>query len=740
MKKQTKIVFKLTVICLLTIYVNLLMAQQSKVDSAIQLFNKSFVNNKLDSARFDSAYFLLAGASLTDSQINQVEKAASGYKCWAKYYTPFDIRLAVVSAISKTDPNKAINYGKLDLENADTLNRAGASDIRVDILNALRIPFRNTNRLEEGFQFYTQKLHEYKIRNDSFCISQCYFVLGGFYRISGLIDLAIYNMKKSISYIDTLTYKDAWANNVGVLGSMYILKGDKTQSLLYSGIQYRERLKANVGYLVTALDMARTMLLSNDLDSAAYYIKMAKGDPAIKSPENFSFFLQTEASYKIQAGTLEEADSLLKKCWQLVNENNILVNAGAGTIAPDYYLAMLRIKQGRFGESIALLARDIERLNNNRVDILRDYKMMAELYKKTGKNDKVAETYAIFIAKQDSLLADQDKYRSYSFETEQQMNEKELSIAKLESQNKISSLSRNFSFGIATLLLLIAAGIYNRFRTKKKANLVLEKTLTDLKSTQSQLIQSEKMASLGELTAGIAHEIQNPLNFVNNFSEVNKELLVEMKDEMNKGNLEDANAIANDVIANEEKINHHGKRADAIVKGMLQHSRSSNGVKEPTDINALADEYLRLAYHGLRAKDKSFNATVKTDFDETIGNINIIPQDIGRVILNLITNAFYAVNEKKVLQPDGYAPTVTVSTKKVGGKVLISVKDNGNGISQKVLDKIFQPFFTTKPTGQGTGLGLSLSYDIIKAHGGEIKVETKELQGTEFIISLSLKD
>ena len=211
-----------------------------------------------------------------------------------------------------------------------------------------------------------------------------------------------------------------------------------------------------------------------------------------------------------------------------------------------------------------------------------------------------------------------------------------------------------------------------------------------------------------------------------------------MKEEIDKGNIEEVKAIANDVKENEEKINHHGKRADAIVKGMLQHSAaSSSGEKEPTDINALADEYLRLAYHGLRAKDKSFNATMKTDFDESIGKINIIPQDIGRVLLNLYNNAFYAVTEKKKQQgEEGYEPTVSVSTKKINGKIEIRVKDNGNGIPQKVLDKIFQPFFTTKPTGQGTGLGLSLSYDIIKAHGGEIKVETKEGEGAEFIIQL----
>jgi signal transduction histidine kinase len=264
----------------------------------------------------------------------------------------------------------------------------------------------------------------------------------------------------------------------------------------------------------------------------------------------------------------------------------------------------------------------------------------------------------------------------------------------------------------------------------------LTRTLEYLKSTQAQLIQSEKMASLGELTAGIAHEIQNPLNFVNNFSEVNKELIGELREEIKKGNIEEVNVIADNIEANQEKINHHGKRADAIVKGMLQHSRTSTGVKELTDINALSDEYLRLSYHGLKAKDNSFNATMKTDFDNRIGKTNIIPQDIGRVLLNLYNNAFYAVNEKKKSAVTGYEPTISVSTKKIGDKVEIRVKDNGNGIPQKIADKIFQPFFTTKPTGQGTGLGLSLSYDIVKAHGGEIKVDTKESEGSEFIIQL----
>jgi len=267
----------------------------------------------------------------------------------------------------------------------------------------------------------------------------------------------------------------------------------------------------------------------------------------------------------------------------------------------------------------------------------------------------------------------------------------------------------------------------------------LNNSLKELKSTQAQLIQSEKMASLGELTAGIAHEIQNPLNFVNNFSEVNNELADELMQEAATGNLEVVKAIAKDIKDNQQKINHHGKRADAIVKGMLQHSRTGTATKEPTDINRLADEYLRLAYQGFRARDKSFNATFSTEFDNDIDTADVVPQEIGRVILNLINNAFYAVNEKSKQGVPDYQPSVIVGTRRLQDSIEVSVKDNGNGIPDPIKQKIFQPFFTTKPTGQGTGLGLSLTYDIVKAHGGEIKVQSKEGEGSTFIIYLLFK-
>lgn len=277
----------------------------------------------------------------------------------------------------------------------------------------------------------------------------------------------------------------------------------------------------------------------------------------------------------------------------------------------------------------------------------------------------------------------------------------------------------------------------------------LQKAIEDLKSTQNQLIQSEKMASLGELTAGIAHEIQNPLNFVNNFSEVSVELCQELEEEVDKTAISDEDkdyikGIIADLSQNQQKITHHGKRADSIVKGMLQHSRASSGEKEAVEINALADEYMRLAYHGLRAKDKEFNAALVTDFDPNIGKVMVMPQDLGRVFLNLFTNAFYAVAEKKRMLTEAgklndYKPEVKISTKMFAGKLYIRVTDNGTGMPDQVKAKIFQPFFTTKPTGQGTGLGLSMSYDIItNAHNGMLDVETIPGEKTEFKITIPI--
>jgi len=361
-------------------------------------------------------------------------------------------------------------------------------------------------------------------------------------------------------------------------------------------------------------------------------------------------------------------------------------------------------------------------------------KLLMDIYQQTNA-DSTLKYLKIYTAANDSLNSKRTNEQLQMMTFEENQRQQNALTKKTAYQNKVRA---TFLWAGLLLFSLIAIFLYRNNLQKQKANKALEKSLAELKATQSQLIQSEKMASLGELTAGIAHEIQNPLNFVNNFSEVSKELIDEINIELDKGEFEEAKAIANDIKQNLEKINHHGKRADAIVKGMLQHSRSSSGVKEPTDINALCDEYLRLSYHGLRAKDKSFNAIMRTDFDASLEKINIIPQDIGRVVLNLLTNAFYVVDEKKKSGLENYEPTVSISTKKIADKVEIKVTDNGNGIPQKVLDKIFQPFFTTKPTGQGTGLGLSLAYDIVKAHGGELKVETNVAEGSTFSITLAV--
>src|SRR5579862_9704 len=360
-------------------------------------------------------------------------------------------------------------------------------------------------------------------------------------------------------------------------------------------------------------------------------------------------------------------------------------------------------------------------------------KILTKIYESEGKKDSTIKYMHIMIDANDSVsnLSKGRQFQQTVFKDVQRQQEINSANERYRNQVRIYVLLASLS-----IFLLLTFIFYRNTRLKQKAKIKIEKAYSELKSTQSQLIQSEKMASLGELTAGIAHEIQNPLNFVNNFSDVNKELLEELKAEADKGNINEIKSIANDLINNEEKINHHGKRADAIVKGMLQHSRTSAGHNEPTDINVLAGEYLRLAYHGLKAKGDAFNVIAKTDFDTTIGDINIIPQDIGRVLLNLYNNAFYAVGEKKQTAGAGFEPTVSVSTRKTEKRITIIVKDNGDGISQKVIDKIFQPFFTTKPTGHGTGLGLSLSYDIVKAHGGEISVNTKEGEYTEFTIEL----
>ncbi|MEP7374743.1 MAG: ATP-binding protein [Chitinophagaceae bacterium] len=477
------------------------------------------------------------------------------------------------------------------------------------------------------------------------------------------------------------------------------------------------------------------------LDSAVFHLDKAFRQDDLLKDFRESFY-EINGNIEVKKGNYEQARYSYEEGFKLAQQkSNLTASSRIGAALSNLFIKINKKDSAIF---YALKGFEYGQEASFKKGVADNGSLLAELYNSTQPAAALKYYKAAVVAK-DSLFGIDNIQTIQSLVAREEARQKELEDQRLSYRNRLKSYG--FITGLA-VLLIIAFILYRNNRQKQKANVVLyqqkekiEATLNELKSTQAQLIQSEKMASLGELTAGIAHEIQNPLNFVNNFSEINTELIDELQQEADKGNLEEVKTIANNIKENEQKINHHGKRADAIVKGMLQHSQTSSGQRVSNDINKLADEYLRLAFHGFRAKEKDFNATLKTGFDESAGKISIIPQDIARVMLNLYNNAFYAVAEKKKQVGANYEPVVSVSTRKIPDKpdsyrLEIKVADNGNGIPKNIVDKIFQPFFTTKPTGQGTGLGLSLSYDIIKAHGGELKVETKEGEGTTFIIQL----
>jgi two-component system NtrC family sensor kinase len=520
---------------------------------------------------------------------------------------------------------------------------------------------------------------------------------------------------------------------LSVLGNIYngVKNHAKALDLIKESKALLDSLHDFAQSVMTQNAIGETYLMLDQPDSALYYCRSAyENSRQLKEEDDWSipYILFNLGRIEDKKGNRDSALAYFRQSLSIAWNAEI-------TFKSYFSIAQLYQQMNKQDSCIYYANKSLEIVKGKRLYsyIIEANILLSDIYEKSDLQ-KALQYSRMAIAYKDSLdnLGKTTSFENFiAFDEQERQYEIETANATYRSRIKQYIL-------IAGLLvfLFIVFLLYRNNRHKEKAKVKIEKAYEELKSTQAQLVQREKMASLGELTAGIAHEIQNPLNFINNFSDVNNELIEEMKNEFNAGNKEEAFSIADDIKENEEKINHHGKRADAIVKGMLQHSRQTKGVKEPTDINALCDEYLRLSYHGLRAKDKDFNADFKTDFDETIGKINIVPQDIGRVLLNLYNNAFYAVAEKKKQQPEEYEPTISVSTKKMNDKIEIKVGDNGNGIPQKVIDKIFQPFFTTKPTGQGTGLGLSLSYDIVKAHGGEIKVETKEGEGAEFIILL----
>jgi signal transduction histidine kinase len=624
----------------------------------------------------------------------------------------------------------------------------------VRLLSQIRILYNQLNQPEERYKFYKEKLDYYSIKGPVENTGACYHGIAGYYTYIADYNLAISNYLKAASVFknfSTRYYKMFYNNELVSIGKYYSIWGndEKARQFLETAMH---RLKTNIS-LNEDLNGQDSLNLSNCLIILSNMaIRQQKYEGALRYAEESLMFCNENRPNPLYAiGVLQKGFVYLEKkqpavAYPLLAEVKSLsdslypqITSARGELETDF--AFYRYNQliNNYASAGKYLLKAYKKAVNEKTNRLqlKYLKELSVFYAK--QNPGLALQYnREYFRLDDTIQQAQNRFKVAQYENEQKEAEQNQRIYALRQERAVQEATiskRNTIVWISLVALVLIcismAFLYRQFSINKK-------TLLSLRKTQRQLLMSEKMASLGELMAGIAHEIQNPLNFVNNFSEVSNELMDEMKTELVNNNKEDAIAIAGDVKQNLEKILHHGKRADAIVKGMLQHSRVSTGQKELTGINALADEYLRLSYHGLRAKDKTFNAQIKTDFDSAIGKINIVPQDIGRVLLNLYNNAFYAVTEKQKQQGESYEPAVSVSTKKLNDKVEIKVADNGSGIPQKIIDKIFQPFFTTKPTGQGTGLGLSLAYDIIKAHGGEIRMGTKEGEGSEFIIQLPI--
>ena len=554
------------------------------------------------------------------------------------------------------------------------------------------------------------------------------------YRFIGDYPLALKMNFEALQLNRQMKDIDGEAVSLGFIGFDYLEFREYRQGLQYLLAAYELNKKGNSQIKKTfdLTNIANAYNLLDKPDSGLYYAKMSFSTYTGLKHGPLKSLVLTRIGNAF-AG-LGNKDSALYY-YEAALENSIKVNERVNRSKIQQRIAEVFEKSQQFDSSLYYARQSFlsGQQSVQRLEVLVASELLTRLFTRINNLDSAFYYQDIAKKMTDSLYGPQKFKELQLLMLAEQQRQQEIQQNQERFKNRTKTIAL---LSVVAIFLIIAFILYRNNRQKQKTNNILEATLSNLKATQSQLIQSEKMASLGELTAGIAHEIQNPLNFINNFSDVNKELADELKTELATGNMQLANELVDDIKDNSDKINHHGKRADAIVKGMLQHTRTRTGQKEPTDINTLADEYLRLAYHGLRAKDKSFDVKTETNFDASIGEINVVRQDIGRVILNLINNAFYAVNEKQKQGFNDYDPQVIISTSQNDGKVEIKVTDNGNGISQKVLDKIFQPFFTTKPAGQGTGLGLSLSYDIVKAHGGELKVETKEGKGSAFFIEL----
>jgi two-component system, NtrC family, sensor kinase len=573
-------------------------------------------------------------------------------------------------------------------------------------------------------------------KNDPMIESAGWSALGQGYRLTGNYARALELHQKAVDLAERSGSDTQLAFAYNQMGHIYKDRQENEKALsLYHAAMYYGKRRGATSIWFPPMNLGAVHLSMGQLDSALTYINMAlkdKNTTGILTGGNHVVILANLASIYSRKGDLQQAreyfTSSLARAMEIQSPRYL--NSCYVAIA-DHYNRL------RMPDSAAYFNRmAVESVQNSASNTLalNPARMLIDYYQ--NKNaDSTVKYWRIYSAANDSLNNTRANQQIQMLTLEAQQRKWDIEQASKDSRTKWQTL---MLIGGLLSAILILTLVVRANRRRKKDHEQLAQAFGELRSTQNQLIQSEKMASLGELTAGIAHEIQNPLNFVNNFSSLNTELVSEARDAISAGNLEEIGEILETVALNEQKIQEHGKRADAIVKGMLQHSRTSSGVKEPTDINALVDEYLRLAFHGMCAKDKSFQSDFSFTPDRNIGKLNVIPQDIGRVLLNLINNAFYAVHEKAKNADAEYKPRVEVTTLREGNKTILTVKDNGRGIPSKIKDKIFQPFFTTKPSGEGTGLGLSLSYDIVKAHAGEIAIESKEGEGTSFIVVLPI--
>jgi two-component system NtrC family sensor kinase len=588
---------------------------------------------------------------------------------------------------------------------------------------------------------FARKVYKISQKNkDQGAEATAWSMFGQGYRLMGNYTKALECHYKGIAIALKVGNTSQIAHSYNQLGHIYKDReeNDKAIQIYHIAFFYNEKGLGSVSRYGPPMNLGAVYLNAGKLDSSIYYSNRALEAVKLANETQTTFIptiLSNLGGAYSRLNKRMDAEEYFQKALNIVTNpeyKSPRVKLGL------YYAIAEHFRRNQQLDSCLYFAKlSIVAVQNTLYSYLmaKPAKLLSELYE--GKNaDSTVKYLKIYLKTNEVINSTRVTQQLQVMAYEEEQRKMELEQTRKEAQARLK-----IYFLIAGLLLVSVFGVlmFRNNKQKQKINAKLENTLANLQATQKQLVQSEKMASLGELTAGIAHEIQNPLNFVNNFADLNVELIDELQQELKTGNTEEAIAISNDIKDNEQKINHHGKRADAIVKGMLQHSRKTSGQKELTDLNALCDEYLRLSYHGLRAKDPSFNAEFDLKLDANLQQVQVVSQDIGRVILNLINNAFYAVNERqKREQYSGYKPLVTLTTSKQGDQVVIEVADNGTGMTEQLKEKIFQPFFTTKPTGEGTGLGLSLSYDIVKAHGGEIKVEATEGEGTEFVILLPI--